>query len=156
MDDSDEVTAQPVVEVDMLVRRPAADVWEAFADPDRIRRFWLAHSSGRLDTDAMVTWTFKVAGAETGVTVVEARQGELLDLRWDEGQPLRISFAERPEGTVVTVRLTDFGGDTPAANAIESMSGFTLVLASLKLYLEHGIEGDLMYDKFPDAEYADR
>ena len=36
------------------------------------------------------------------------------------------------------------------------MSGFTLVLASLKMYLEHGIEADLMYDKFPDAEYADR
>jgi hypothetical protein len=36
------------------------------------------------------------------------------------------------------------------------MSGFTLVLASLKLWLEHGIEGDLMYDKFPDQTYADR
>ena len=43
-----------------------------------------------------------------------------------------------------------------AANAVESMSGFTLVLASLKLWLEHGIEGELMYDKFPDATYADR
>ena len=49
-----------------------------------------------------------------------------------------------------------FGGDTPAANAVESMSGFTLVLASPKMWLEHGIEGDLMYDKFPDASYADR
>ena len=36
------------------------------------------------------------------------------------------------------------------------MSGFTLVLASLKMYLEQGVEGDLMYDKFPDADYADR
>ena len=31
------------------------------------------------------------------------------------------------------------------------MSGFTLVLSSLKMWLEHGIEGDLMYDKFPDT-----
>ena len=36
------------------------------------------------------------------------------------------------------------------------MSGFTLVLASLKMWLERGIEGDLMYDRFPDADYADR
>ena len=36
------------------------------------------------------------------------------------------------------------------------MSGFTLVLASLKMFLEHGIEGDLMYDKFPAAAYTDR
>ena len=80
----------------------------------------------------------------------------MLDLRWDNGQPLQISFEARDDATLVTVRVTDFGGDTPAANAVESMSGFTLVLASLKMWLEHGIEGDLMYDKFPDASYADR
>lgn len=140
----------------MLVRRPALQVWEAFADPEQIRRFWLAHSSGRLDAGAVVTWQFKVADAQARVEVVEARPGEVLDLRWDDGQPVRISFDDHPAGTVVTVRVTEFGGDTPAANAVESMSGFTLVLASLKLYLEHGLEGELMYDKFPDASYADR
>lgn len=147
---------EPVVEVDLLVRRPASEVWKAFVDPELIRRFWLARSSGRLETGAVVTWWFKVAGAEARVEVREARPEELLDLRWDDGQPLRISFADHPQGTVVTVRVTDFGGDTAAANAVESMSGFTLVLASLKLYLEHGIEGELMYDKFPDADYTDR
>ena len=57
---------------------------------------------------------------------------------------------------MVSIRLTGFGGDKPAATAVESMSGFTLVLASLKMWLERGVEGDLMYDRFPDAEYADR
>lgn len=140
----------------MLVRRPASEVWEAFVEPDRICRFWLGRSTGRLEDGASVRWTFKVAGAETDVTVVEAVQGELLDLRWDDGQPLQIAFEDRGDATLVTVRVTDFGGDTPAANAVESMSGFTLVLASLKMWLEHGIEGDLMYDKFPDADYSDR
>ena len=51
---------------------------------------------------------------------------------------------------------TQFRGDTLVASAVESMSGFTLVLASLKMWLEHGIEGELTYDKFPDATYADR
>ena len=59
----------------MLIRRPAREVWEAFADPDQIRRFWLARSTGRLETGAEVTWTFKIAGAETDVTVVEALAG---------------------------------------------------------------------------------
>jgi uncharacterized protein YndB with AHSA1/START domain len=146
----------PVVAVDMLIRRPAREVWEAFVDPDQIRRFWLARSTGRLETGAEVTWAFKIAGVETEVTVVEALPGELLDLRWDDGQPLRISFEDRGDSTLVTVRVTEFRDDTPAASAVESMSGFTLVLASLKMWLEHGIEGELMYDKFPDANYADR
>ena len=140
----------------MLVRRPASEVWEAFVEPDRICRFWLGRSTGRLEDGATVRWTFKVAGAEADVTVVETVQGELLDLRWDGGQPLHIAFEDRGDATLVTVRVTDFGGDTPAANAVESMSGFTLVLASLKMWLEHGIEGDLIYDKFPDADYSDR
>lgn len=140
----------------MLIRRPAAEVWEAFADPDRIRRFWLARSSGRLATGARLRWEFKVAGAEADVAVVEAVPGELLDLRWDDDQPLRITFAERGGATLVDVHLSGFGGDSPAAAAVDSMSGFTLVLASLKMWLEHGVEGDLMYDRFPDARYADR
>ena len=89
------------------------------------------------------------------MTVVEARPGELLDLRWGS-RPLWISFADRGDSTLVTVRVTEVSGDTPGATAVETMSGFTLVLASLKMWLEHGIEGELMYDRFPDATYADR
>jgi uncharacterized protein YndB with AHSA1/START domain len=146
----------PVVAVDMLVRRSVDKVYDAFVDPEKITQFWLARSSGRLERGAHVTWAFKVAGAQTEVEVVEARPGRLLDLRWDDGQPLRITFTDRGPATLVGIELTDFRGETPNAVAIESMSGFTLVLASLKLWLEHGIAGDLMYDKFPDAEYADR
>ena len=146
----------PEVEVDLLIRRPAGEVYEAFADPDRIRRFWLASSSGRLQTGAKVHWVFKIAGAEVDVEVVEAVPGRLLDLRWDDGQPLRFTFGERGGNTLAGVRVTGFTGDDAAAVAVQTMSGFTLVLASLKMWLEHGIEGDLMYDKFPDAAYSDR
>lgn len=147
---------EPVVDVNMLVRRPPTEVWEAFADPDHIRRFWLASASHRLETGVTARWVFKIAGAETDVIVIEAVPGRLLDLRWGAGQPLRISFEDRGSSTLVAVHISDFAGEEPAAAAVETMSGFTLVLASLKLYLEHGIEGDLMYDKFPDQEYADR
>jgi uncharacterized protein YndB with AHSA1/START domain len=146
----------PRVQVEMLVRRPAREAWSAFADPDRIRRFWLARSSGPLVSGTTVEWAFKVAGATTSVVVAEAVPGELLDLRWDDGQPLVIRFEDRGDASLVTITVTDYPGENPAADAIESMSGFTLVLASLKMWLEHGIEGDLMYDRFPDQAYADR
>lgn len=45
----------PVVEVDMLIRRPVTVVWEAFVDPAQITRFWLSRSSGRLETGADLT-----------------------------------------------------------------------------------------------------
>jgi uncharacterized protein YndB with AHSA1/START domain len=147
---------EPVVDVKLLIRKPSAEVYAAFVEPDRIRRFWLASSSGQLVPDATVHWQFKIAGAETDVVVIDAIPGKSLDLRWDEDQPLRITFEDRDGATLVGVQVTDFTGENPAAQAIGSTSGFTLVLASLKMWLEQGIEGDLLYDKFPDAEYADR
>jgi len=141
------------IAVDMLVRCPPHDAYEAFADPEQIRRFWLASSSHRLVTGGRSRWRFKIAGAETDVAVVEARPDELLDLRWDEGQPVRLVFTPHLQGAIVGVEVTNF---SDAPTAIETMSGFTLVLASLKLWIEHGIEGELQYDRFPDAEYADR
>ena len=50
---------------------PPNALWEAFADPDQITRFWLASSTGRLGPGATVHWAFKVAGAETDVEVVD-------------------------------------------------------------------------------------
>ena len=152
----DAQTWAPAVNISLLVRRPALEAWEAFAEPDRIRRFWLARATARLATGARATWGFKVDGAQTDVEVIEARPGALLDLRWDGGQPLRITFEDRGAECVVAVQVTGFDGPTAGADAVDSMSGFTLVLASLKMWLEHGIEGDLMYDRFPDAQYADR
>ena len=93
----------PTVDVDMLIRRPAVTVYEAFADPQQITRFWLAESTGRLERGAHVAWAFKVAGARTEVDVLDAIPGELLDLAWDEGQPLRISFEDRGDSTIVSI-----------------------------------------------------
>ncbi len=38
----------------MLIRRPAAPVFEAFADPAVTARFWFSEGSGQLAPDARV------------------------------------------------------------------------------------------------------
>lgn len=87
----------------MLIRRPVSEVYDAFVNPNQIRRFWLTSSSGLLRAGARVSWQFKNAGARTDVEVVEATHDRLLVLRWNESQPLRIDFDERSDGTVVHI-----------------------------------------------------
>lgn len=140
----------------MLIRKTANTVYEAFANSDHIQKFWLAYASGPVHSGARVTWKFKIAGAETKVEVLEAEPGRLITFRWDDGQSVRIDFQARGDATLVRIRQTDFGGDTPIGDAINAVTGFTLVLASLKSWLEGGVEGDLMYDQLPDAQYSDR
>jgi hypothetical protein len=49
---------------------------------------------------------------------------------------------------LVAVHVRGFSADE--AVAVETMRA-PLVLASLELYLDHGSEGDLLYDEFADA-----
>jgi uncharacterized protein YndB with AHSA1/START domain len=46
----------PVVKTGMLIRKPPAAVFEAFADPAITTRFWFTDSTGRLETGRTVRW----------------------------------------------------------------------------------------------------
>ena len=40
--------SNPVVEAQMLIRRPVVDCFEAFVNPENTTKFWFTKSSGRL------------------------------------------------------------------------------------------------------------
>ncbi|MOA24608.1 hypothetical protein D3C78_1452950 [compost metagenome] len=42
---------------EMLVRKPIAEVFEAFVNPEITSLFWFTKSSGRLEEGKEVTWT---------------------------------------------------------------------------------------------------
>ena len=42
-----QLTQAPITKTEMLIRKPVAEVSEAFVDPEITRRFWF---SGRLET----------------------------------------------------------------------------------------------------------
>ena len=44
----------PIVQAQMLIRRPVAEVFNAFADPAVTTKFWFSKSSGKLAPDARV------------------------------------------------------------------------------------------------------
>jgi uncharacterized protein YndB with AHSA1/START domain len=46
----------PVAKAEMRIRRPVAEVFEAFVDPAVTTRFWFTKSSGRLEAGKQVQW----------------------------------------------------------------------------------------------------
>ena len=67
--------------------------------------------------------------------------------------PVEWEFIPQSDGvTYVKIRSWGFSGnnDEIVAKAIDSMGGFTLVLAGLKALLEHGIELNLVADHVPE------
>jgi len=150
------VLKPPVVEAGMLIRRPVAAVFEAFADPAVTTKFWFSMGSGQLESGARVRWDWEMYGAGSWVTVREIEPNRRILIDWDEEAPTAVEwvFTERgPDATFVTVTNSGFHGDEAAqvARALDSAGGFALVLAGAKIWLEHGIEPGFVVGRHPDA-----
>lgn len=146
----------PVAGAGMLIRRPVAEVYEAFIDPAVTARFWFTDGSGRLEPGARVRWTWAMYGVGTEVLVKAVEPGRRLLIDWDvDSEPTEVEwrFEARGDHTWVTVENRGFSGgpDEQVRKALESTDGFALVLAGAKIWLEHGIEPGFVLDRHPDA-----
>jgi uncharacterized protein YndB with AHSA1/START domain len=141
----------PVARTQMLIRRPAAEVYDAFVDPAVTTRFWFTRSSGPLLPDTTVTWHWDMYGATANVEVIALEQDARIVVHW----PTPVEWRFEPRGdsaTLVTITASGFTGteQEQTNKAIDSMGGFTFVLAGCKAWLEHAIHLTLVRDHNPD------
>ena len=145
----------PVARTGMLIRRPVAEVFEAFVDPEIITRFWFTRSSGRLETGKQVQWDWEMYDISIPVTVKAVEPDRRILIEWPgQNGPTTVEWLFRPvEGGATFVSITNSGftgtGDELVKQATDSTQGFSLVLAGLKALLEHGIELNLVADRYP-------
>ena len=150
-----ELTNAPSARAEMLIRQPAARVFEAFINPEITTRFWFTKSSGRLEAGKQVSWTWEMYNASVQVNVKEVEPNKRIVAEWPyNGFSTTIEWIFTPyatDATYVSVTNSGFGGDGDKIvnDALESKGGFTWVLAGLKAFLEHGIELNLIADAFP-------
>ena len=143
----------PQVRAQSLIRRPIAEVYSAFVDPAVTTRFWFTKSSGKLEPGAKVRWEWEMYGASADVTVEALEPNKRIAISWSGPAPkVEWTFSERAEGTVVVVTNRGFSKDEAAvAQEIDSMGGFTSMLAGAKAWLEHGLALNLVRDHHPEA-----
>ena len=151
----------PEVKVEMMIRRPVHDVFQAFIDPDITTRFWFTRSSGELRQGERVRWDWEMYGVHTDVEVKTIEENRRILIEWDSyvgRTPVEWLFAARPDGTTfVTVRnwgLQGKDGDDLVSQALDSTQGFTFLLSAAKAWLEHGVELNVVADKSPDRHVA--
>jgi len=144
-----------IAKTEMLIRRPAAEVFEAFINPEITTKFWFTKSSGRLETGQQVRWDWEMYNSGTDVSVKAIEPNKRILVEWMAfGTPTTIEwvFTSRPDDTTF-VRITNSGfqgtAEEIAEQAISSTEGFTFVLAGLKALLEHNLNLNLIADRFP-------
>lgn len=141
------------VRTQMRIRKPVAQVFNAFIDPEVTRNFWFTKGSDELRAGKKVTWEWEMYDVSTEVVVEEIIENERILVKW--GSPFTtvdFQFKELSDGsTYVTISNYGFNksGEELLAEINDSTGGFTTVLDGLKAYLEHGINLNLIEDKFP-------
>lgn len=149
------LTQVPKTKTGMLIRRPVADVFEAFVNPDITTKFWFTKSSGRLEAGKQVHWDWEMYGISVPVTAKVVEPNKRLVIEWPGySSPTRVewTFASQKDRTTF-VSITEAGftgtGDELVKQVTDSTQGFSLVLAGLKALLEHGVRLNLVGDRYP-------
>ena len=141
------------IETQMMIRQPVSSVFQAFIDPEITSKFWFSSSTAKLEQGHTVIWTWEKYQVSTKVTVTNIIANELIQIQWGEpSTTVDFKFEALNESqTYLTIHNYNIPlqGEELIAFIIDSTGGFTTVLDGLKAYLEHGLQLDLVQDKFP-------
>jgi uncharacterized protein YndB with AHSA1/START domain len=153
--DNLQLTQVPVAKTGMLIRKPVAEVFDAFINPDVTTKFWFTKSSGKLESGKQVQWEWEMYGISVPVTVKSIEPNKQIVIQWpgqNGSTTVEWTFTSRKDGTTF-VDITNYGftgdGDQLVQQATDSTQGFTLVLAGLKALLEHNVRLNLVADRYP-------
>ena len=145
----------PMTKTGMLIRKPVADVFEAFVNPDITTKFWFTKSSGRLQAGQQVHWDWEMYGISIPVTAKAIEPNKRIAIEWPGySGPTTVEWifaAQEDDTTFVSITENGFTGDGDALvkQVTDSTQGFSLVLAGVKALLEHNVRLNLVADRYP-------
>lgn len=150
-----ELKRKPEANAGLLFQCPISEVFDAFVNPYVINKFWFDRSSGALEPGAEVQWHFDALKVVMNVVVKDVRPNERILIGWSAGKENSTSvewlFEERtPDSTYVRVINSGFSGDADKAvdAALDATGGFAMVLVAAKAWLEHGINLNVVRDRY--------
>ncbi len=147
--------ARPTAKTGMLIRKPIAQVFDAFINPDVTTRFWFTRSPGRLEAGKTCEWIWDMYDLTDPVSVQKVEPFRKIVIDWGSGRDqttAEFTFQDLgAAGTYVEIINYGFQGnpDEILSQVADCCGGFNLVLAGLKAFLEHGVQLNLVGDRFP-------
>ncbi|MBP6546907.1 MAG: SRPBCC domain-containing protein [Phenylobacterium sp.] len=136
---------EPKFQVQLKIRKPVAEVFDAVVNPAKLTGYFLQTSSGPLAQGATVSWKFAEVEEPFDVVVSQVVENEAITFDWpsEDGGSTRVWMVFLPmdaDNTMVQIRE---GGwpDTPQGDKAShgNAGGWMHMLACLKGYLEYGI-----------------
>jgi uncharacterized protein YndB with AHSA1/START domain len=133
-------------QVQLKIRKPAAEVFDAVVDPGKLSAYFVQTASGPLVQGASVMWRFAEFPREIPVVIREVVKNERIVLEWPSATSAgdtRAEIAFKPlDSNNTMVQITESGwraDDEGLAASHGNAGGWMHMMACLKAWLEYGI-----------------
>jgi len=130
--------------VQMGILKPAHQVFEAIVDPDKMNKYFISKSTGRMESGKTLSWTWKDFDTELQIKVGKIERDKVVSFEWNGSGAecvVVITLETKSEHqTLVKITEADWPADYKGANrCMGQVEGWTNFLCCLKAYLEYGI-----------------
>ena len=138
----------------MLVHAPAVEVFEAFAKPEMMSRFWFARRDEGLVAGDTVQWFLgeKPEAPKINVKVKVSESPHKLIVDWGhQDEFTTVSWILEEKGnnlTLLKIEESGFSGSEKEIieRVLDSTAGFNQVLLAAKALVEHGVSINVVQD----------
>ncbi|PWG81278.1 SRPBCC domain-containing protein [Pararcticibacter amylolyticus] len=131
-----------IARASIQIQKPVDEVFEGIVNPDKMTRYFISESTGRLETGQEPVWKFPEFSDKFPVKEVRSEVNRSVSFVWDEETVVSIVLEEQPDKSTV-VKVTEDGKLYNDANlkwVIGNTEGWANFLACMKAYLEYGVE----------------
>lgn len=124
------------------IQKPIEEVFEGIVNPEKMTKYFISESSGRLETGKEVIWKFPEFEDKFPIKEIKIENTSTISFVWDPETIVKITLEKLPDDSTI-VRVNENGKELNAANlkwALENSGGWANFLACMKAYLEYGIQ----------------
>jgi uncharacterized protein YndB with AHSA1/START domain len=137
---------EPRFQVQLKIRKPAAEVFDAVADPKKLSGYFVETASGPLAAGATVRWKFPEFPGAFDVVVREVVQDQRIVFDWPAaggGYNTTVEMTFTPldaDSTMVRISESGWrGGEASLPHSHGNAGGWMFMMSALKAFLEYGI-----------------
>jgi len=124
------------------IQKPIDEVFEGIVNPEKMTKYFISESSGRLETGKEVMWKFPEFEDKFPIKEIKIENISSISFVWDPETVVKITLQKLPDDSTI-VRVNENGKELSEENlkwALENSGGWANFLACMKAYLEYGIQ----------------
>src|SRR5690606_7967636 len=125
----------------LQIQKPIEEVFEAIVNPEKMTKYFISESSGRMETGKELTWEFGDFPGKFPVKIIDVQPDKSVSFIWDEETVVNIILEEQPDKSTA-VKVTEGEKELNEKNLkwlTDNTFGWASFLDCMKAYLEYGI-----------------